>query len=305
MSKVLVRVLLFMRRFGLLLTVGGRFLGVPKLFWFCASKIKLTIPVSDFDGSFYVSLRLSEHMQRRIFWLGYYNLQMVPYIRSKLGPGMVFLDIGANIGEISMVAAKCVGDKGCVIAFEPISSISDILELNITRNNLSQVVVERSGISNVVSSGIPIYKSCGQEQFEEENDGLGTIVCTESNRVPVEYISTTTIDYYIEAHEFKRIDLIKIDVEGAELQCLMGASNTLHRFKPDLIVEVQDSTANAAGYEARDILEYLAQFGYNFYRFERNGKTLPIDPASLGSVQNVLCIAAPNEREGAIKKLKD
>ncbi|HIG47912.1 MAG TPA: phosphoglycerate mutase (2,3-diphosphoglycerate-independent), partial [candidate division Zixibacteria bacterium] len=65
--------------------------------------------VPDFDGTYLVRLRLSEHMQRRIFWMGYYSTDIVALLKMTLRPGMVVVDVGANIGEIAMVAARCVG----------------------------------------------------------------------------------------------------------------------------------------------------------------------------------------------------
>lgn len=87
-----------------------------------------------------------------------------------------------------------------------------------------------------------------------------------------------------------RIDVIKIDIEGSELPCLLGGLRTLERFKPKLIIEVQDSTARMAGYESRDILDFLSPLGYSFFSIGNGGRLLRIGPDGLASFQNVLCI---------------
>lgn len=284
--------LIALRRVANLFSIGGRFRLPQKLLWFFLRDIDMTIPVSDFDGSLDVRLRLSEHMQRRIFWLGYYNLQIVPYIKSTLLPGMTFIDIGANIGEISMVAAKCVGSTGCIIAFEPIDVIADELQSNITRNQLSQISVVRTGLSDSASNNVPIYASCGQGRLgDEHHNGLGSIFGVATGETPLQRITITTLDAYLDSHPPERIDMIKIDIEGAELPCLKGAERTLRKFKPTLIVEVQDTTANTAGYRARDILDYLTGLDYTLYQFDRYGVTSVVDPENLQENQNVLCIA--------------
>ena len=283
--------MLALRRMGNLLSLGGRFRAPQRLLWYFLRHIHVTIPISDFDGDLVISLRLSEHMQRRIFWLGYYNLQIIPYIKSALHPGMTLIDVGANIGEISLVGAKCIGGTGRVIAFEPIDVIADELEANATRNHLNQISVVRTGLSDVANDNVPIYASCAQGRLGDDNKGLGSIFGAATGETPLQRITITTLDAWLDTHPLDRVDMIKIDIEGAELPCLRGAEQTLRKFKPTLIIEVQDTTANTAGYRARDILDYLSELGYTFGRFEGHGITSAIDPENLQVTQNVLCVA--------------
>lgn len=285
------QIILSIRRIGNLLTLGGRFRAPQALLWYSLRHIRMTITISDFDDDLIIPLQLSEHMQRRIFWLGYYNLQIIPYIKSALLPGMTFIDIGANIGEVSLVAAKCIGHAGSVIAFEPIDALADELQSNATRNHLNQISVVRIGLSDSINSDVPIYASCAQGHPGDENKGLGSIFGDATRDPLLQRIAITTLDTWLEAHPLDRIDIIKIDIEGAELSCLRGSEQTLRKFKPKLIVEVQDTTTKAAGYRSRDILDYLSKLGYTFWRLERRGLTTAINPNNLQATQNVLCIA--------------
>lgn len=249
--------------------------------------------VRDFDGDFAVNLSLSEHMQRRIFWTGYYNRGMVVLFDHILKPGMTVIDVGANIGEISMTAAKRVGHTGRVIAFEPIDSIADQLQENVTRNHLGHIKVVRVGLSDVSAENVPVYASCEQATSNDENGGLGTLFGGKTGIPELQRIPITTLDTWLAAHPVERIDLIKIDIEGAELPCLKGAEHTLRRFKPKLIVEIQDNTATTAGYRASDILGFLVGHGYTFQTIRHGGRLTSLTEGNLEAFQNVLC--TPNE----------
>ena len=244
----------------------------------------------DFDGDLKIRLRLFEHMERRIFWMGYYNLDIVAWLDKYLRKGMNVIDVGANIGEISLVSAKRVGESGKVIAFEPINDIADELQANIERNRLHQLKLERMGLSDAICDDVPIYASCGQRDANDEHRGLGSLFGAEAEGIPIQHISITTLDAWISANPVERLDLIKIDIEGAELPCLMGAQRTIRRFKPQLIIEVQDQSASVAGYKARDILDFLAPLGYEFQRIGRKGRLAPLRAENLTGYQNVLCI---------------
>jgi FkbM family methyltransferase len=248
-----------------------------------------TYNVNDFDGDLSVELRLSEHMERRIFWMGYYNKEIVALLNTLLREGMVVVDVGANIGEISMVCAKRVGPKGRVIAFEPIDEIADELQRNIERNNLHQVVLARTGLSDAILEQVPIFASCGQRGHGDEHRGLGSLYGQAAEGAPLQTINVTTMDAYLAANPVARVDIIKVDIEGAELPFLRGAEWTLKNFKPLLIVEVQEKSAAAAGYRAVDILEFLSDLGYTFARIGRHGRLSPLRSAGLAEYQNVLC----------------
>lgn len=290
MNDLKPKMMLALRRMGNLLSFGGRYRVPQKLLWYCLRRVDVTVPVFDFDGDLAVDLRLTEHMQRRMFWLGYYNLQLVPFLKNFLQPGMTFIDIGANIGEISLIAAKRVGCAGRVIAFEPIDSIANELQANVERNDLKQISIVRAGLSDAAASRVPIYASCGQGKPGDENEGLGSLYGAAIGVAPLQYIETTTLDAWLDAHPVDRVDLIKIDIEGAELPCLKGAEQTLRKFRPPLVVEIQETTAITAGYRATDILEYLSGLSYVFHRFEPHGLA-PLVGSSLRANQNILCTA--------------
>lgn len=249
------------------------------------------IEVNDFDGTLKVELSLSEHMQRRIFWMGYYNRDIILLLKVILKERMTVIDIGANIGEITLVAAKLTGPAGRVIAFEPIDRIADKLQSHIDRNQLPQVTVVRAGMSDKNGSA-PIYASHDHEQEDDENEGLGSLFAANTGETILQIIPLTTLDNFLDARKDIHPDVIKIDIEGAELPCLRGARRTIERFSPLLIIEVQKHSAGIAGYSQKDILDYLASLGYSYSRIGHNGKLIPITRDQLGEYQNIFCFPA-------------
>jgi len=278
-----------LRRAAKRLSMNGRISLPQSLLRRCFRRAKVVTRITDFDGDMAISLRLSEHMQRRIFWMDYYNQDIVALLKNILRPGMVVIDVGANIGEITLVAAKLVGDAGRVVAFEPMSDMAASLQRNIQDNHLNQVVVAQLGLADTAGTA-PIYASCGQGESGDEHHGLGSLYGAKSStNSPVQTIQLTTLDAYLQEHPVARVDVIKIDIEGAELPCLKGAANTLKYHHPILVVEIQEQTSSVAGYRQEDILDYLESFGYRFHTIGKLGKLRPISQGSLASYQNVLC----------------
>ena len=281
--------ILTLRRVAKKLSFGGRVLIAQRILRRLFVGKTGIAHIDDFDGDLSIDLRLSEHMQSRIFWVEYYSSDIVTLLNRILRPGMVIIDIGVNIGEITLVAAKRTGPTGQVIAFEPVEKIAQVLEENVRRNELDWVKVIRAGVS--ASEGrADIYFSCGQGDSDDEHHGLSRIYPSSSKTLALQSIRLTTLDRFISATPVDHLDLIKIDIEGAELPCLQGAKHTIVRYKPMLIVEIQAVTASVAGYAQTDILNYLAQFGYSFFKIERSGRLIELNSETLSDFQNVLCV---------------
>lgn len=277
-----------LRKIGNVLSFRGR-LRAPqiilrRLFRFAQSEIW----VSDFDGKFQMCLRLSEHMQRRIFWMGYYSTEIAALLKKELQSEMVVVDVGANIGEITLVAAQCVGAQGKVIAFEPVTTIAEKLTRHVQINNLNHVVIIKEALGKEAGGQIPIYISCGQD-VSDEHQGLASLYGAELGEEPIEYVKINTLDSAVNSLSLARLDLIKIDIEGGELACLQGAKEVLRRFKPMLIIEVQEFSAQQAGWKVKELFEYLEGFGYEFFTIEKKGRLSIFNPSSMTDFQNVFC----------------
>ena len=281
-------VLIALRSLGNAMSLGGR-LRLPQAILRRAFRlVQSEVVVTDFDGAFRMRLRLSEHMQRRIFWMGYYSTDVVALLKRELRQDMVVVDVGANIGEITLVAAQRVGGAGKVIAFEPVSLIAERLAEHVRINDLSQVIIRREALGKAGSGRMPIYGSCGQD-VSDEHFGLASLYGECAGQNPIEYVDVITLDDALASISLTRVDLIKIDVEGGELACLQGAGRVLRRFRPMLIVEVQAFSASQAGWNVDELFQYLQGFGYEFFTIGSKGRLNVLDLSSLTDFQNVFC----------------
>jgi hypothetical protein len=141
-----------------------------------------------------------------------------------------------------------------------------------------------------VDGTLPLFGPAGTWSHGQENPGARSIFASDATPVPQGSVRVTTLDAFFEVEPVSRLDLVKVDIEGAELPFLRGADRTLARFRPHLIVEVADRTARNGGYRARDILAWLCRLGYTFRRIERRGRLREM--RILRPFQNVLCIPA-------------
>lgn len=253
------------------------------------SRTNRRIVVADFDGSLKMGLELGEHMQSQIFWYGYYCRDIILLMDRILRPGMVVIDVGANIGEVTMAAARRIGPTGQVYSFEPMESLYARLAEHLQLNHLHQVKPIARGLSDKTGSAT-IFKAEVAFNDGTRHDGLGTLYPTDSRAVVAGEIELTTLDKFCSDLKITNIDLVKIDVEGAELNVLKGSLESLKRFQPYLIVEIQPDTAQNAGYQPNDIISLLRSLGYTFFVIGRKARLRPLSKDDLATFHNVLCV---------------
>jgi FkbM family methyltransferase len=184
----------------------------------------LAVDVADYAGR-----RLYFCLSRKINrgWL--YEPETTRFIWNWLRPGDTFIDAGANAGYFSAMAASLVGPRGQVHAFEPNPRVSRLLERSVELNRFH----ERLRVNQLA-----LTDRAGSVQLWCRPDGKATDDATtlrHADRIPVQ-VESTTLDAYCQASGIGTIRLIKIDVEGAELEVLRGASHVLSAIRPDAIV---------------------------------------------------------------------
>ena len=249
------------------------------------------IKVTDFDGDLTMHLNLGEHMQSQIFWHGSYSRDILYLLRRLLKPGMTFVDGGANVGEIALVAAKLVGPSGRIIAFEPMDRFADQFQSNVAANGLQNVELNRLGLAESRGTA-PIFLAESRYADGTRHDGLGTLYKSDVRSHEAATITLVSLDGFLADVGVAPVDLIKLDIEGGELPALKGARNLLEKQRPGIIIEIGRDTCRSAGYEMQDIFAYLSALGYAFYRIRRKGALDPIHAADLGRFQNVYCASA-------------
>jgi len=206
-------------------------------------------------------------------YMGDFEPEVRSYFLRTIKPGMVIFDVGANIGYFTTIMAKLVGSGGKVHAFEPSNREFGSIKNMIRQNRQDNVVLNQTALSERV--GRMMMNIAKTENMAALNT-MGNIThpaAQDGDFKQVE-VSLDTIDNYVTDKEINRLDLIKIDVEGAELMVLKGAEETLKRYRPQIICEFSDLTTKGFGYQAKEIFDWLVQKGYRAYRITNQGDIL-------------------------------
>jgi FkbM family methyltransferase len=223
--------------------------------------------VGNFMGNIKIMVDKNSYMGGSIFWTGFHHLNELLYIQKTLCPNMTFIDIGANQGEFTLFAANKLSN-GKVISFEPVSKQLNYLKYNLKINNFKNVDLHEFGLSDKDET-LPVYTSHNRELHGGIHEGLSSMFKSESRSEIEEHIIVKNFDKYFEAKGLKRLDFIKIDIEGAELFALNGMINHLKKFKPQILLEMNEATFNSAGYTSKDMFSFLSKLGYKPYRIFR------------------------------------
>jgi len=170
-------------------------------------------------------------------WLGFYEYEKQRGISREVRPNSVFWDIGANVGFYSLLASKLVG-SGKVFAFEPAPRNLSYLRKHLALNR----------VTNVEVLPIAVSDENGSARFQVEQSGfMGHLSC-EGNTT----VSTATLDSLVDEGKVLPPDYVKMDIEGAELLALRGASRTFQRFCPVLFLATHGRKVET---ECRRLLE--------------------------------------------------
>lgn len=221
---------------------------------------------------------------------GEYSGDEIDLYQALLRPGDVAVDVGANIGVLSIAMGRAVGPTGRLLAFEPQRLVFDILNRNLARHGLDRAETHRAILAEQDGDGA----FADLEQLPEGrkvNFGSFSV----RSRIQPEYGSMVpTPIRSLDSFGLERCDFIKIDVEGAEGAVLQGASATIARARPVLSVECDRPNATYLWVDA------FLRAGYKLWRFRgRNMRVTAARRSVLVGVPNYttyMVLAVPRER---------
>jgi FkbM family methyltransferase len=208
----------------------------------------------------------SDLIGREILRQGCWEWETFCFLEAWLAPGMTVIDAGANVGQYAMLASTRVGPRGRVHCFEPHPGVYRVLAGNL----------ERAGCANVVARPLALAATPGsRDLFLQPIGNVGATSFKPSGagrsgrRVRVK---ATTLDAYVKARRLGRVDLIKIDVEGAELEVLQGAARTLDaNLDIVLVVEFLRENSRRFGYSVEELEAYLRVRGFRLFSIAMGG----------------------------------
>lgn len=235
-----------------------------------------------------MNLDLSEYLQAHLFVFGSYELPTVRFLRRYLQRHDVVFDVGAQIGYLSLVMGKAAEGGTTIYSFEPETTNAMRLRNNVQLNGLANVNIEQCALSDKTGT-LKLFLS------RDNNAGTHSTVFVEHN-VSTDYIEipATTIDAFVEARSIPRLDLIKIDVEGAELEVILGGTRTLSRLFPVIVMELSDGLQKSRDFTTQQLKALLADRGYSSFRIDDDGslRTSPVDEYHLND--NIAFIHSDN-----------
>jgi FkbM family methyltransferase len=212
----------------------------------------------------------------------------------------VVFDIGANIGSHTLPTARLVGSNGRVIAFEPTTyaflklvenrDLNPLIAPSVVAEQVMLVGSADAPIPEEVFSSWPVAHSLVGNQ-EPHAEHLGVHKSTAGAR-------GMTLDEYVETHGIRRLNLIKLDVDGNELNVLTGGRQVMKQFQPVVVMELCPSLHSEASGIFESIVEFFFSRAYVLYDVG-TGRRLPLDPLQIrrfipaGAGRNVL--ARPHE----------
>jgi FkbM family methyltransferase len=237
-----------------------------------------------------LTLDLRIQMQQHIYWAGLSrdDAAIVRLARAVLPRDGVFVDVGANVGIHTLAIAHHVSEGGAVVAFEPHPVNHRLLVHNIQQNHLHHVAAENFGLAEVATTLTGIGRADG---------GNWSLASQGDYRFEVRLVR---LDDYLHEHPLPRLDLMKIDVEGAEVRVLRGARHMIERFRPLIVFEVCPSWMAKMKTSVAELFAELVEHGYSIHPLPRraiawNRQVKVGDLAGLGAGAFVNLVAVPPE----------
>jgi FkbM family methyltransferase len=220
----------------------------------CAPPIPLQIPDLPVPLQLYVHGERDKYVSRRIREEGVWEPYETSLLLSLLQPGDVFVDVGANIGYFTVLAASVVGQGGAVFAFEPDPDNFSLLQASAELNGLHHRVT-------AVEAGLAADAGDGRLYLSEDNLGDHQIYATDDGRGS-RAINLYNGSQYL-AGKLQRLDLLKVDTQGSEYQVMAGLLPLLQRlpYAPRIIIELTPLSLRQAGASGRALIELLATLG--------------------------------------------
>jgi FkbM family methyltransferase len=243
---------------GLLRVASRRPVPMPELWtmppaWWTASPV-----VRARRLGLWLELDLRDNLQRTLYFTGTYEPGLLGLLEDELRPGDFVLDVGAHVGVHALTAARRLrelGGRGRVIAFEPTPDSSAAIRAAAARNGLAVEVVQSAlgeAGGGIELRGDPRYDT--RDAGVRSQFGEGEVVA----RAPV-----TTFDAWADDTGLERLDVVKLDIEGAEILALRGMRGSLRRLKPRLLaIEVKDVVMERGPGDGAALHALLGECGY-------------------------------------------
>lgn len=225
----------------------GNIPGMYKLFiflysLFCGKEV-------DVNGCKFIITKYSKS-RTIMYHLQGHEPHITTILKSLLKEGMIVADVGAALGYFTFITAKEVGRKGEVYAIEPDECVFNDLKKNIEINNYENIFPVQTAISDSIDS----INMLDFKEWINKKEKLSTVKTITLDSLKIDF------------------DLIKMDIEGYEVDALKGMKNILHEGKVKIICEIHPKEISVLGYNVKDIQNLLAQYNYSIHLINKKGE---------------------------------
>ena len=203
--------------------------------------------ISYAGGRIFLNLKESSMMRGRA--LGIYEYKKVKLLEKLIKPGLTILDVGVNSGYFTLLAAKLMQDQGQILVFEPAPENYQRVKKTLAYNRYQSISLWPLALFNR-NGQLSLFKGVESGCHSLIKDsGLGSWP-----------VITKKLDDFIFEQNIKKVDLIKIDVEGAEIEVLEGARKLLNEQHPQLIIDLHQI-------DRKKFYQLLTDFGYQIFSY--------------------------------------
>jgi FkbM family methyltransferase len=232
-------------------------------------------------GGYQLVVFANEDVGRQIYFFKGYEEEESAYIRENIRDTDICFDVGANVGYYTMLLSKGA-KRGTVYAFEPVPLNYQMLTTNLMLNKVQNVVPNQQAVG---ASETEVELVVARDGAYSSLAETGRKPVLERIRVPM-----TGLDEYCRSERVPRIDILKVDVEGAEEQVIEGASGLLRDCPPRLVMlELYDPMLSVFGSGIERMLGRMRGFGYSAHTC-RKGMIVPFTCKQYNRFQNVFFI---------------
>jgi len=243
-----------------------------------------------------VSCDLFDHVQRQIYYWGVYEPVESWIFTNLVKPGHVVIDAGANVGQYSMLASTLVKPDGAVHAFEPAQINRLKMAMNLVRNRVANV-----RLNDLALWDLPEELLMSLDLADQKQRNFGAFAASKKSAVdePLTVLSNSVaairLDDYVQEQGLTAVNVIKMDIEGSETRALNGARATLKKYRPLILMELNQQAARSQGGELVDLWRLLVDdLKYDLYPIEP-GLIPPVRLNSLNGIVRMNVIAVPAE----------
>ncbi len=235
-----------------------------------------------------ITIYPGNEIHEALYLSGQYEPNTMVVLQKLLSPGDIFFDVGANIGCFSLYAARIVGAKGHVFAFEPSYREYNRLVENVLLNDITNVTTINVAVSDLEGKGmlnIACERHSGQNTLGQDYVYKGV------KSIATEEVDTITLDKFVRTISIDRVDVIKLDIEGWEYKALLGACEILKKYRPALIIEITGIKLIANRNCIVQLESLLSNLGYRFWDIDdKTAELLPISNLIQSHSENIVAM---------------